>query len=70
MNGCWNWLIRNFLPRQSETSTPVTLDGLPLSMQNSDYWIMNCGKELIASHGDIWSTKTMEMYAALYRLTS
>jgi hypothetical protein len=53
MNGCWNWLIRNFLPRQSETSTPVTLDGLPLSMQNSDYWIMNCGKELIASHGDI-----------------
>ena len=58
------WRVTN------ETSAPVTLDGLRLSMQESDYWIMNCGKELIASHGDIWSTKTMEMYAALYRLTA
>ncbi len=51
-----------------KSQTPVTLDGLPLSMQQSDYWIMNCGRDLIASHGDIWSTKTMEMYAGLYRL--
>jgi len=49
---------------------PITLNGLPLSMQRSDYWIMNCGKELIASHGDIWSTATMEMYAGLYRLAA
>lgn len=47
---------------------PVTLNGLPLAMQDSNYWIMNCGKELIANHGDIWSTTTMEMYADLYRL--
>jgi hypothetical protein len=51
-----------------DPGTAVTLDGLPLAMQKSDYWIVNCGKELIASHGDIWSTKTMEMYAGLYRL--
>jgi hypothetical protein len=57
------WRITNKPP-----GAPVTLDGLPLSMQESDYWIMNCGKELIASHGDIWSTTTMEMYAGLYRL--
>lgn len=57
------WTITN-----QPTGKPVTLDGLPLSMRDSDYWIMNCGKELIASHGDIWSTKTMEMYAGLYRL--
>ncbi|HWC61427.1 MAG TPA: hypothetical protein VHC44_17170 [Verrucomicrobiae bacterium] len=46
----------------------VKLNGRPLAMQDSDYWIVNCGKKLIASHGDIWSTKTMEMYAGLYRL--
>ena len=40
-----------------------------LAIRDSDYWIMNCGNELIASHGDIWSTKTMEMYAGLYLLT-
>jgi hypothetical protein len=57
------WRITNAAP-----GAPVTLNGLPLSMQKSDYWIMNCGKELIASHGDIWSTTTMEMYAGLYRL--
>lgn len=47
---------------------PVTLKDLPLTMRNSDYWIMNCDGELIANHGDIWSTTTMEMYAGLYRL--
>lgn len=57
------WRITNHPPGK-----PVTLNGLPLAMQDSDYWIMNCGKALIASHGDIWSTKTMEMYAALYRV--
>jgi hypothetical protein len=49
---------------------PLMRDGLPLSMQHSDYWIMNCGKELISGHGDIWSTTTMEMYAGLYRLAT
>jgi len=56
------------------TSSPpgkaVTLNGLPLAMQNSDYWIVNCDKDLIASHGDIWSTNDMEMYAGLYRLAA
>jgi hypothetical protein len=46
---------------------PVTLDGLPPSMPDSNYWIISCGKELIAGHNDVWSTTTMEMYAALFR---
>lgn len=54
----------------ARTDKPVTQDGLPLAMQDSNYWIMNCGKELIASHEDIWSTTTMEMYAGLYRLAT
>jgi hypothetical protein len=57
------WRITNHSP-----GTPLTLAGLPLSMQHSDYWIMSCGKKLVANHGDIWSTTTMEMYAGLYRL--
>jgi hypothetical protein len=47
--------------------TPVTLDGLPLAMQTSNYWIVSCGKELIGNHNDIWSQTAMEMYAGLYR---
>jgi hypothetical protein len=47
--------------------TPPTLNGLPLSMQDSDYWIMSCGSELITGHNDVWSVTTMEMYAALFR---
>jgi len=62
-NPAATWCITNQPPGK-----PVTLNGLPLAMQDSDYWIMNCGKQLIAGHEDIWSTKTMEMYAALYRL--
>jgi len=46
---------------------PVTLDGLPPAMADSDYWIVSCGKELIAGHNDVWSTTTMEMYAGLFR---
>lgn len=53
-----------------DTAHPVTYKGQPLAMSDSDYWIMNCGKDLIASHGDIWSTRDMEMYAAFYRLTA
>ena len=34
----------------------------------SDYWIIRCDKGLIRGHGDVWSTTTMEMYCALYRL--
>jgi len=48
-------------------TTPVTLNGLPLSMQDSDYWIMSCGKKLISGHNDVWSNTTMEMYAAIFR---
>ena len=59
------WRITNKSP-----GTPVTLDGLPLAMQSSDYWIINCGKALIASHDDVWSTADMEMYAGLYRLAA
>lgn len=58
------WRITNAPPSGKE----VTLDGMQLSMRGSDYWIMNCDKDLIASHGDIWSIKQMEMYAGLYRL--
>ena len=50
-----------------DPGTPVTLDGLPLAMQKSNYWIVSCGKELIQDHNDIWSQTAMEMYAGLYR---
>jgi hypothetical protein len=50
-----------------DPGTPVTLDGLPLAMQRSNYWIVTCGKELIQDHNDIWSQTAMEMYAGLYR---
>jgi hypothetical protein len=50
-----------------DPGTPVTLDGLPLAMQKSNYWIVTCGKELIQDHNDIWSQTAMEMYAGLYR---
>jgi hypothetical protein len=53
-----------------DTADPVTWEGQPLAMRDSDYWIMNCDKVLIASHGDIWSVRDMEMYAAFYRLTA
>ena len=56
------WRLVNHNPE-----TPVTLDGLPLSMQKSNYWIVTCGKELIQDHSDIWSQTAMEMYAGLYR---
>jgi hypothetical protein len=52
-----------------ETAHPVRYKDQPLAMRDSDYWIMNCGKTLIASHGDIWSVRDMEMYAGLYRLS-
>lgn len=50
-----------------DPGTPMTLDGLPLAMQRSNYWIVTCGKELIQDHNDIWSQTAMEMYAGLYR---
>jgi hypothetical protein len=50
-----------------DPGTPVTLDGLPLAMQRSNYWIVTCGKELIQDHNDIWSQTAMEMYAGLYQ---
>jgi hypothetical protein len=45
----------------------ITLDGLPLAMQDSDYWIVSCGGELISGHNDVWSVTTMEMYAGIFR---
>jgi hypothetical protein len=56
------WLLIN-----QDPATPVKLNGLPLSMQKSNYWIVSCGKELIQDHNDIWSQTAMEMYAGLYR---
>ncbi len=56
------WRLVNLDP-----GTPMTLDGLPLAMQRSNYWIVTCGKELIQDHNDIWSQTAMEMYAGLYR---
>jgi hypothetical protein len=58
------WRITN-APAPPEK--PVTLDGLGLSMSDSDYWIMSCGKKLISGHNDVWSNTTMEMYAAIFR---
>jgi len=46
---------------------PVMSNGLHLSMQTSNYWIITCDKELIGGHNDIWSPIAMELYAALYR---
>jgi hypothetical protein len=57
------WRVVNQAPYD-----PVTLDGMPLAMQKSNYWIVSCGKELIADHNDIWSRTATEMYAALYRV--
>ena len=56
------WRVVNENPQ-----APVKLDGLPLAMQKSNYWIVSCGKELIRDHNDIWSQTAMEMYAGLYR---
>ena len=51
----------------SQANEPVMLDGLPLSMQKSNYWIVTCDKQIIGSHTDIWSATAMETYAGLYR---
>ena len=42
-------------------------DGKTPAMRDSSYWIVNCDKELIGGHGDIWSPAAMEMYAGFYR---
>src|SRR5256884_196577 len=39
-----------------------------LPVQRGDYWIIRCDKPLIRGHNDVWSTATMELYAALFRL--
>ena len=36
----------------------------------SPYWVVECGEELIADHGDVWSPEAMEVYAGLYRLAA
>jgi hypothetical protein len=46
---------------------PVKLGDLTPSMPDSNYWIVSCGEELIGGHNDVWSTTTMEMYAAIFR---
>lgn len=58
------WKISDRPPPPEE---PVKLDHLDLSMRRSNYWIVSCGKEIINSHNDIWSTNAMEMYAAIFR---
>jgi hypothetical protein len=35
--------------------------------QPSGYWIMQCPKEIISGHDDIWNQQAMDMYAALFR---
>ena len=56
------WKITRVPPNKS-----LTLDGMPLSMPDSDYWIISCDKELIRGHNDVWSKTTMEMYAGIFR---
>jgi pimeloyl-ACP methyl ester carboxylesterase len=34
----------------------------------SPYWFVECDREIIKDHGDIWSPKAMDTYAGLYRL--
>jgi hypothetical protein len=38
-------------------------------VKRGNYWIISCNGDLIASHTAIWTTNTMELYGALYRLT-
>ncbi len=57
------WRIRNY----PEESLP-TVDGKKPSMRDSNYWIIECGKEIIGSHNDVWNPAAMETYAAIFRL--
>jgi hypothetical protein len=38
-------------------------------VRRGNYWVIRCNGELIASHTAIWTENTMELYAALLRLT-
>jgi hypothetical protein len=37
--------------------------------KDTAYWIMQCPKEIIKDHNDIWSQAAMDMYAALHRIS-
>jgi hypothetical protein len=37
--------------------------------KDTAYWIMQCPKEIIKDHNDIWSQAAMDMYAALHRVS-
>jgi hypothetical protein len=38
-------------------------------VRRGNYWVIRCDGDLIASHTAIWTENTMELYAALFRLT-
>ncbi len=48
-------------------STPYSIGGKVPAMKDSDYWVINCDKEIISGHNDIWNPAAMEMYAGLFR---
>lgn len=37
-------------------------------VKRGDYWIIRCDRSLIKGHNDVWSSATMELYMALYRM--
>jgi hypothetical protein len=62
------WLVTDTPPTRKAEKWTRQFHDLPPRRYPSDYWIIRCDKGLIRGHGDVWSTTTMEMYAALYRL--
>jgi hypothetical protein len=51
----------------ASSPNPTEVDGMPIAMSDSGYWIVSCGKDLIKSHGDVWSNTAMELYAGIFR---
>lgn len=58
------------LDRSPEGDEEELFDGHKIieARRRSSYWILQCEKELIKDHGDIWNSKAMEVYAGLFRI--
>lgn len=54
--------------RKSDDPNWNKFHGAQAKERTSNYWTIRCPKELISGHNDIWNSRAMEMYAALYRL--
>jgi hypothetical protein len=62
-----SWRITNQVPKD-QIEWRKQFHGLPPHPWPSSYWFLRCDKALINGHNDCWSSTTMELYAALYRL--